>query len=76
MGSEFLTIGEQLLGLMLFAVGGFLLGFLPGRKERGDRIKGLELAAAQLERRAIEAQRANEDLWERTERAEASVRGL
>jgi diguanylate cyclase (GGDEF)-like protein len=39
-------------------------------------MRGLEQAAAQFERRAVEAQRANEDLWERTERAEASVRGL
>jgi hypothetical protein len=35
-----------------------------------------EQAAAQFERRAVEAQRAVEDLWGRTERAEASVRAL
>jgi diguanylate cyclase (GGDEF)-like protein len=76
MGVEFLTLGEQILAIVIFAVGGFLLGFYPGRRERAERMKGLEQAAAQFERRAIEAQRANEDLWERTERAEASVRGL
>jgi diguanylate cyclase (GGDEF)-like protein len=76
MGSEFLTIGEQLVGLLLFASGGFLLGFVPGRRERGARLRTLESAGAQSERRALDAQRANEDLWERTERAEASVRGL
>jgi len=71
-----LTVGEQLVGLFVFACGGFVLGFYPGRKERRERIRGLELGAAQLERRAVEAQRANEDLWERAERAEAAVRGL
>jgi diguanylate cyclase (GGDEF)-like protein len=76
MGSEFLTLGEQLIGLLLFAVGGFVLGFYPGRKQRSERLRAVEQAAAQSERRALEAQRANEDLWERTERAEASVRGL
>jgi diguanylate cyclase (GGDEF)-like protein len=76
MGSEFLTFGEQLLGLLLFAAGGFLLGFYPGRRERSARLRAVEQAGAQFERRALEAQRANEDLWERAERAEASVRGL
>ena len=76
MGSEFLTLGEQFLALLLFAVGGFLLGFYPGRRQRRERMRALEQAAAQFERRALEAQRANEDLWQRIERAEASVRGL
>jgi len=76
MDPDLLTFGEQLIGLLVFAGCGFVLGFYPGRKERRERIRTLELSAAQLERRAIEAQRANEDLWERAERAEAAVRSL
>ena len=59
-----------------FGFGGFALGFYPGRSNRRKRVRALEQAAAQFERRAIDAQRANEDLWERTERAEGAVRGL
>ena len=76
MDPELLTLGEQLVGLFVFAFGGFALGFYPGRGERRERMRALELAVAQFERRAVDAQRANEDLWERTERAEAAVRGL
>ncbi len=72
MGSDLLSLGEQLVGLLIFSLGSFLLGFYPGRRQR----QGLEQALAQLERRAVETQRANEDLWERIEQAEASVRGL
>jgi diguanylate cyclase (GGDEF)-like protein len=76
MDPEFLTLSEQLLGVLVFGFGGFALGFYPGRRNRRERVRALEQAAAQFERRAIDAQRANEDLWERTERAEAAVRGL
>jgi diguanylate cyclase (GGDEF)-like protein len=76
MDPELLTFGEQLVGLFVFAFGGFALGFYPGRRGRRERTRALELAVAQFERRAVDAQRANEDLWERTERAEAAVRGL
>ncbi len=76
MDSGLLSLAEQLIGLLIFTVGSFLLGFYPGRKQRIERLRGLEQAVAQSERRAVEAQRANEDLWERIERAETSVRGL
>src|SRR5262245_28491348 len=65
-----------MLALLLFAIGGFVLGFYPGRRDRIARLRALEQAAGQFERRALEAQRANEDLWQRVERSEASVRGL
>ncbi|MGH7289158.1 MAG: hypothetical protein ACREI8_14180, partial [Myxococcota bacterium] len=76
MDPDLLTLGEQVLALLVFASGGFALGFVPGRKERRERVRALELAAVQFERRAVEAQRANEDLWERSERSEAAVRAL
>jgi diguanylate cyclase (GGDEF)-like protein len=76
MDPELLTLSEQLVGLCVFAFGGFALGFYPGRKDRRERLRALEQAVSQFERRAVDAQRANEDLWERTERAEAAVRGL
>jgi diguanylate cyclase (GGDEF)-like protein len=76
MDPELLTLSEQVVGLCVFAFGGFALGFYPGRRERRERLRALEQAVAQFERRAVEAQRANEDLWERTERAEAAVRAL
>lgn len=72
MGPDFLSLGETLIGLAVFTIGSFLLGYYPGRRRR----IGLELAVSQFERRAVEAQRANEDLWARLERADASVRGL
>ena len=76
MDPELLTLGEQLVALLVFAIGGFALGFIPGRKERRERVRALELAAVQFERRAVEAQRANEDQWERSERSEAAERAL
>lgn len=76
MDPDLLTLSERLVGVLVFAFGGFALGFYPGRKERRERIRALEQAVAQFERRAVDAQRANEDLWGRAERAEAAVRGL
>jgi len=76
MDPDFLTLSERLLGVLIFGFGGFALGFYPGRRDRRDRMRALEQQAAQYERRATEAQRANEDLWERTERAETAVRAL
>ena len=76
MDPDFLSLGELVVGGLVFAAGGFMLGFHPGRRERRERIRTLEQAVAQFERRGVDAQRANEDLWERTARAEAAVRGL
>ena len=76
MSSELLNLSEQLLVVAVFAVGSFLLGFVPGRRQRREKLRALEQAVVQFERRAVEAQRANEDLWSRIERAEASVRAL
>jgi diguanylate cyclase (GGDEF)-like protein len=76
MGPEFLSSGEELAGLIVFAVIGFTIGFFWGRADRRERVRGFEQAAAQSERRAVDAQRANEDLWTRTERAETAVRAL
>ncbi|MEN8160765.1 MAG: sensor domain-containing diguanylate cyclase, partial [Myxococcota bacterium] len=76
MDPDLLTLSEQLVGYLIFGFGGFALGFYPGRRGRRERGRALEQAAAQYERRAIDAQRANEDLWERMERAEGAVRAL
>ncbi len=76
MDLDFLTLSEQLVGALVFAFGGFALGLYPGWRDRRGRMRALENTAAQFERRAVDAQRANEDLWERTERAETAVRAL
>jgi diguanylate cyclase (GGDEF)-like protein len=76
MQAELLSFGEQLVGTLIFGFGGWALGFYPGRKERRERLRALEQAASQFERRLVEAQRANEDLWARAEQAETSVREL
>jgi diguanylate cyclase (GGDEF)-like protein len=77
MGPELLTgSGEELVGLIVFAVVGFTLGFLFGRGDRREKLRGFEQLLAQSERRAADAVRANDDLLERMERAETSVRGL
>ena len=76
MQAELLSFGEQLVGTLIFGFGGWALGFYPGRKERRERLRALEQATTQFERRLVEAQRANEDLWARAEQAETSVREL
>jgi diguanylate cyclase (GGDEF)-like protein len=76
MESELLRFGEQLVGILIFGFGGFALGFYPGRKNRRERMRALEQAAAQCERRLVDAQRANEDLWARAEQTETAVREL
>jgi len=67
---------ELLLGLLVFTLGVLGLGIFLGRRDRGERVRGLEHALQQFERRATDAQRANEDLWERMERSESAVREL
>jgi diguanylate cyclase (GGDEF)-like protein len=66
-----LGLGGVLAALALLGLGVFL-----GRRERGARVQQLEQAVGQFERKATEAQRANEDLWQRMERSEAAVREL
>jgi diguanylate cyclase (GGDEF)-like protein len=65
------VVAAVLAGLFVLGVGVFL-----GRRERNVRVQSLEQAVAQFERKATEAQRANEDLWQRMERSEAAVREL
>lgn len=66
-----LLVGAVLLGLVLMGLGIFL-----GRRSRANRVRELEQAVQQFERKAVDAQRANEDLWERMERSETTVREL
>lgn len=60
----------------LLALCALALGFSLGRRRGGARVRALELGLTQFERKAAETQRANEDLWERLEHAEATVREL
>jgi diguanylate cyclase (GGDEF)-like protein len=66
-----LLSGAAIAALVVLGVGVYL-----GRRERGTRVQALEQAVSQFERKATEAQRANEDLWQRMERSEAAVREL
>ena len=66
-----LLAGAVVFGLVLMGLGIFL-----GRRERSGRVRELEQMVQQLERKAGETQRVNEDLWERMERSETAVREL
>jgi diguanylate cyclase (GGDEF)-like protein len=69
-------LAELLVGAVLAALAVLGLGIHLGRRERSARVQALEQAVQQFERKATEAQRANEDLWQRMERSEAAVREL
>jgi diguanylate cyclase (GGDEF)-like protein len=66
----------QILLVLLFAVGGFLLGRIPGRATLLTRVEQLESMAEQADRRSAEHQRTSENMWERCQAAEEQVRGL
>ena len=69
-------LGELIAGAVLLALCVMGLGIFFGRRDRGERVRALEHSVLQFERKAVEAQRANEDLWERMERSETAVREL
>ncbi len=71
-----LALGVLIATSVLFALGVLGLGIFLGRRDRSEHVRGLEGALQQFERRATDAQRANEDLWERMERSESAVREL
>jgi diguanylate cyclase (GGDEF)-like protein len=60
----------------MFTIGGFVLGKIPGRSTRIQKMNGLEKSNNELERKALEHQRSKEDLWERCRHAEESVKTL
>jgi diguanylate cyclase (GGDEF)-like protein len=70
------VLAQLVLGVVLAALTVLGVGIFLGRRERNARVQALEQAASQFERKATEAQRANEDLWQRMERSEAAVREL
>jgi diguanylate cyclase (GGDEF)-like protein len=71
-----LALGVLIATSVLFALAVLGLGVFLGRRDRSEHVRGLEGALQQFERRATDAQRANEDLWERMERSESAVREL
>jgi diguanylate cyclase (GGDEF)-like protein len=71
-----LALGVLIGGSVLFALAVLGLGIFLGRRDRSEHVRSLEGALQQYERRATDAQRANEDLWERMERSESAVREL
>ena len=75
-----MTLGPVVLGAaiaaLLLALCVLGLGVLLGRRRGEARVRSLEQGLHQFERKAAETQRANEDLWERLEHAEATVREL
>jgi len=80
-GSPFVTlapvaIGALIAATVLLALCATGLGIYVGRRDHAARERALEQAVQQFERKAVETQRANEDLWERMERSEAAVREL
>jgi diguanylate cyclase (GGDEF)-like protein len=82
MGPEASNLGEwipsatALVTLFVVAAASFVLGSRGATKRAQERVRALEQALAQSERRGADAQRANEELWERMERAETAVRAL
>ena len=76
MSLEPVVLGELIAGAVLLALCVMGLGISFGRRDRGQRVRALEHSVQQFERKAVEAQRANEDLWERMERSETAVREL
>jgi hypothetical protein len=71
-----LALGASIAVVVVLTVGVLGFGIFLGRRERGGRLRSLEQAAQQFERKAVDALRANEDLWERMERSETAVREL
>jgi len=71
-----MALGVLIGAAVLLALAVLGLGVYLGRRDRGERVRSLEGALQQFERRAVETQRANEDLWERMERSESAVREL
>jgi diguanylate cyclase (GGDEF)-like protein len=71
-----LVLGELIAAAVLLALAVLGLGVFLGRRDRGQRVRALEGTLLQFERRTVEAQRANEDLWERMERSDAAVKEL
>jgi diguanylate cyclase (GGDEF)-like protein len=69
-------VALSVLGAVLGGLAVLGLGIYLGRLERAARVRTLEQAVQQFERKATETQRANEDLWQRMERSEAAVREL
>jgi diguanylate cyclase (GGDEF)-like protein len=70
------VLGASIAGAVLGALCVLALGFFLGRRGSRARMRVVEQAMQQLERKATETQRANEDLWERLERSEATVREM
>jgi diguanylate cyclase (GGDEF)-like protein len=70
------VLGLLIAATVLASLGVLGVGIFLGRRERGAKVQALGLAVQQFERKATEAQRANEDLWQRMERSEAAVREL
>ena len=76
MGSEIWGPHTQILLLLMFTIGGMLLGRIPGSAARADKSLALEKTIETLDRKQAEQQRSNEDLWERCRRAEEAVEAL